>query len=408
MSSMSSKLGRLFACVLIAAFVTVEIRAQTADRTIKIGVLTDLNSLFANASGSGSVTAAQMAVEDFRASYKGIDAQVISADHQNKADIGSAIVRKWLEIDHVDAIVDVPNSSVALAANEAVRGKHIALLASSTATSDLTGPACSPNVIQWTFDTWSLANSTGKSIVESGGDTWFFLTADFTFGQALQRDTAAVVTANGGKVLGAVRHPMNTADFSSFLIQAQASNAKVIGLANSGGDTINSIKQSREFGITQKGQTLAALLFFITDVHTVGLPNAEGLLLTEAFYWDLNEDTRTWSRRFAARNGGRMPTMNHAGVYSSVLAYLRAVLATGSDDGITVVNAIKASKIADPLFGTVVVRADGRAVHDMYLFQVKSETESQGPWDYYKVLKRIPGQDAFRGLDKGGCPLVKG
>jgi len=405
---MPLKLGPVLACVLIAVFVTVEIRAQTADRMIKIGVLTDLNSLFANASGSGSVTAAQMAVEDFRASYKGIDAQVISADHQNKADIGSAIVRKWLEIDHVDAIVDVPNSSVALAANEVVRGKHIALLASSTATSDLTGPACSPNVIQWTFDTWSLANSTGKSIVESGGDTWFFLTADFTFGQALQRDTAAVVTANGGKVLGAVRHPLNTADFSSFLIQAQASNAKVIGLANSGGDTINSIKQAREFGITHKGQTLAALLFFITDVHTVGLPNAEGLLLTEAFYWDLNEDTRTWSRRFAARNGGRMPTMNHAGVYSSVLAYLRAALAAGSDDGITVVNAIKASKIADPLFGTVVVRADGRAVHDMYLFQVKSATESQGLWDYYKVLKRIPGQDAFRGLDKGGCPLVKG
>ena len=408
MSRMSSKLGRLLACVLIAAFVTVEIRAQTADRTIKIGVLTDLNSLFANASGSGSVTAAHMAVEDFRASYKGIDAQVISADHQNKADIGSTIVRKWLEIDHVDAIVDMPNSSVALAANEVVRGKHIALLASSTATSDLTGPACSPNVIQWTFDTWSLANSTGKSIVESGGDTWFFLTSDFTFGQALQRDTAAVITANGGKVLGAVRHPLNTADFSSFLIQAQTSNAKVIGLANSGGDTINSIKQAREFGITQKGQTLAALLFFITDVHTVGLPNAKGLLLTEAFYWDLNEDTRTWSRRFAARTGGRMPTMNHAGVYSSVLAYLRAVLATGSDDGITVVNAIKASKIADPLFGTVMVRADGRAVHDMYLFQVKSATELQGPWDYYKVLKRIPGQDAFRGLDKGGCPLVKG
>jgi branched-chain amino acid transport system substrate-binding protein len=405
---MSLKLGRLLACVLIAAFVTVEIRAQAADRMLTIGVLTDLNSLFANASGNCSVMAAQMAVEDFRALYKGIDAKVIAADHQNKADIGSAIVRKWLEIDHVDAIVDVPNSSVALAANEVVRGKHIALLASSTAASDLTGPACSPNVIQWTFDTWSLANSTGKSIVESGGDTWFFLTSDFTFGQALQRDTAAVVTANGGKVLGAVRHPLNTADFSSFLIQAQASNAKVIGLANSGGDTINSIKQAKEFGITQKGQTLAALLFFITDVHAVGLLNAEGLLLTEAFYWDLNEDTRGWSERFAARNGGRMPTMNHAGVYSSVRAYLRAVLATGSDDGITVVNAIKASKIADPLFGTVTVRADGRAVHDMYLFQVKSAAESKGPWDYYKVVKRIPGQDAFRGLDKGGCPLVKG
>jgi branched-chain amino acid transport system substrate-binding protein len=301
---MSLKLAPLLTCMLAISLSTNEMRAETRDRTIKIGVLTDLNSLFANASGSGSVLAAQMAIEDFGARSKGIDAQVLSADHLNKADIGATIVRKWLESDHVDAIVDVPNSSVALAANEIVRGKHIALLASSTATSDLTGSACSPNVIQWTFDTWSLANSTGKSIVETGGDSWFFVTADFTFGQVLQRDTAAVVTANGGKVVGAVRHPLNTADFSSFLLQAQASQAKVIGLANSGGDAINSIKQAREFGIPQNGRILAALLFFVTDVHTAGLANAAGLLLTEAFYWDLNDDTRAWSTRFAARNAG--------------------------------------------------------------------------------------------------------
>jgi branched-chain amino acid transport system substrate-binding protein len=404
---MSLKLARLLVCMLVISLSANEMRAQTKDRTIKIGVLTDLNSLFAHASGSGSILAAQMAIEDFGARSKGIDALVLSADHQNKADIGATIVRKWLESDRVDAIVDVPNSSVALAANEIVRGKHIALLASSTATSDLTGSACSPNVIQWTFDTWSLANSTGRSIVETGGDSWFFVTADFTFGQVLQRDTAAVVTANGGKVVGAVRHPLNTADFSSFLLQAQASQAKVIGLANSGGDAINSIKQAREFGIPQNGRILAALLFFVTDVHSVGLPDAAGLLLTEAFYWDLNDDTRAWSTRFAARNGGRMPTMNHAGVYSSVLAYLRAVASTGSDDGITVVNAIKNSKIADPLFGPVMVRADGRAVHDMFLFRVKSPGESKGPWDYYSLVKRIPGQEAFRPLNQGGCFLVR-
>jgi branched-chain amino acid transport system substrate-binding protein len=404
---MSLKLARLLTCMLAISLSTNEVRAETRDRTIKIGVLTDLNRLFANASGSGSVLAAQMAIEDFGARSKGVDAQVLSADHQNKADIGATIARKWLESDHVDAIVDVPNSSVALAANEIVRGKHIALLASSTATSELTGSACSPNVIQWTFDTWSLANSTGRSIVETGGDSWFFVTADFTFGQVLQGDTAAVVTANGGKVVGAVRHPLNTADFSSFLLQAQASQAKVIGLANSGGDAINSIKQAREFGIPQKGRTLAALLFFVTDMHAVGLANAAGLFLTEAFYWDLNDDTRAWSTRFAARNGGRMPTMNHAGVYSSVLTYLRAVVSTGSDDGITVVNAIKNSKIADPLFGPVMVRADGRAVHDMFLFQVKSPGESKGPWDYYSLVKRISGQEAFRPLDQGGCSLVR-
>jgi branched-chain amino acid transport system substrate-binding protein len=252
-----------------------------------------------------------------------------------------------------------------------------------------------------------LCSKTPGSIVENGGDSWLFVTADFTFGQVLQRDTAAVVTANGGKVLGAVRHPLNTADFSSFLLQAQASQAKVIGLANSGGDAINSIKQAREFGIPQNGRTLAALLFFVTDVHTVGLANAAGLLLTEAFYWDLNDDTRAWSTRFAVRNGGRMPTMNHAGVYSSVFAYLRAVASTGSDDGITVVNAIKNSKIADPLFGPVMVRADGRAIHDMFLFRVKSPSESKGPWDYYSLVKRIPGEEAFRPINQGGCFVVR-
>jgi len=405
---MSPIIWRVLACIAMVAFVAVGARSETSDRKIRIGVLTDLNSLFADASGKGSVLAAQMAIEDFDASSKGLSVEVISADHQNKADIGADIVRKWLEVDHVDAIVDVPNSSVALAVNEAVRGKHIALLASSTATSDLTGPACSPNAIQWTFDTWSLANSTAKSIVQSGGDTWFFVTSDFTFGQVLQRDATAVILSNGGKVLGAVRHPLNTGDFSSFLLQAQASQSKVIGLANSGGDTINSIKQAQEFRVTQNGQKLAALLFFVTDVHAVGLPTAQGLLLTEAFYWDLNPETRAWSSRFAARNGGRMPTMNHAGVYSSILAYLGAVVASGSDDGITIVNAIKQSNIVDPLFGKVTVRSDGRAVHDMFLFQVKSPAESSGAWDYYKLVKRIPGWEAFRAPDQGGCPIVRG
>jgi branched-chain amino acid transport system substrate-binding protein len=381
--------------------------AEISDGTVRIGVLNDQSSLYADAAGPGSVLAAQMAVEDFGPFGPGIKVEVVSADHQNKPDVGSAIVRRWLDVDGVDAIVDVPNSGVALAVNEIVRGTRHAFLASSTASSDLTGKFCSPNTVQWTFDTWSVANATVKSVTQRGGSSWFFLTADYAFGYALERDGSAAVAANGATVVGSVRHPIGTSDFSSFLLQAQASKAKVIGLANAGGDTSTAIKQAAEFGIPQGGQTIAALLAFISDIHSLGLQTAQGLLFTEAFYWDLTDDTRAWSRRFAARNGGKMPTMNHAGVYSSVLAYLNAVKSANSDDGSVVVSEMKKGPIDDKLFGRVVVRADGRAIHNMYLFKVKAPSESKGPWDYYTLVNTIPADQAFRPLDQGGCPMVK-
>ena len=361
-------------------------RAEISNGVVKIGVLNDQSSLYADAAGPGSVLAAQMAVEDFGSIAPGIKIEVVSADHQNKPDVGSALTRRWLDVDGVDAILDVPNSGVALAVNEIVRGSRHAFLASSTASSDLTGKACSPNTVQWTFDTWSVA---------------------YAFGYALERDATAAIAANGAKVIGSVRHPTGTSDFSSFLLQAQSSKAKVIGLANAGGDTSVAIKQASEFGIPQGGQTLAALLVFISDIHAIGLQTAQGLLFTEAFYWDLNDRTREWSKRFAARNNGKMPTMNHAGVYSSVLAYLGAVKATNSDDGAEAIAKMKESPIDDSLFGRVVVRADGRAIHDMYLFRAKKPEESKGPWDYYSLVSTIPADRAFRPLDQGGCALVR-
>jgi branched-chain amino acid transport system substrate-binding protein len=391
----------------IATMASMGARAEISNAVVKIGVLNDQSSLYADAAGPGSVLAAQMAVEDFGAIAPGIKIEVVSADHQNKPDVGSALTRRWLEVDGVDAILDVPNSGVALAVNEIVRGSRHAFLASSTASSDLTGKACSPNTVQWTFDTWSVANATVRSVTERGGSPWFFLTADYAFGYALERDATAAIGANGGKVLGSVRHPTGTSDFSSFLLQAQSSKAKVIGLANAGGDTSVAIKQASEFGIPQGGQTMAALLVFVTDIHAIGLQTAQGLLFTEAFYWDLNDKTREWSKRFAARNKGKMPTMNHAGVYSSVLAYLGAVKATNSDDGAEAIAKMKESPIDDSLFGRVVVRADGRAIHDMYLFKVKKPEESKGPWDYYSLVSTIPADQAFRPLDQGGCALVK-
>jgi branched-chain amino acid transport system substrate-binding protein len=382
-------------------------RAEISNGVVKIGVLNDQSSLYADAAGPGSVLAAQMAVEDFGSIAPGIKIEVVSADHQNKPDVGSALTRRWLDVDGVDAILDVPNSGVALAVNEIVRGSRHAFLASSTASSDLTGKACSPNTVQWTFDTWSVANATVRSVTERGGSPWFFLTADYAFGYALERDATAAIAANGAKVIGSVRHPTGTSDFSSFLLQAQSSKAKVIGLANAGGDTSVAIKQASEFGIPQGGQTLAALLVFISDIHAIGLQTAQGLLFTEAFYWDLNDRTREWSKRFAARNNGKMPTMNHAGVYSSVLAYLGAVKATNSDDGAEAIAKMKESPIDDSLFGRVVVRADGRAIHDMYLFRAKKPEESKGPWDYYSLVSTIPADRAFRPLDQGGCALVR-
>lgn len=399
---------RLGVSAIIATVVLslARVQAQISDGVVRLGVLNDQSSLYADAAGPGSVLAARMAVEDFGSLGPNIKIEVVAADHQNKPDVGSAIVRRWLDVAGVDAIVDVPNSGVALVINEIIRGSNHAFVASSTASSDLSGKFCSPNTVQWTHDTWSVANATVKSVAQLGGSSWFFLTADYAFGYALERDGSAAVVANGAKVVGSVRHPLGTSDFSSFLLQAQSSGAKVLGLANAGGDTSLAIKQASEFGLPQGGQTVAALLAFITDVHSLGLQTAQGLLLTEAFYWDMNDDTRAWSKRFAARNGGKMPTMNHAGVYSSVLAYLNAVKATNSDDGKVAVAEMKRAPIEDKLFGRVVVRPDGRAIHNMYLFKVKTPDESKAPWDYYTLLSTISADQAFRPMDQGGCALV--
>ena len=381
--------------------------AQISDGVIKIGILNDQSSLYADLSGQGSVVAARMAAEDFGAAAKGIKVEVVFADHQNKADVGSNVARQWYDTDKVDVIVDVPNSAVALAVSQITREKGKALLVSGAATSDLSGKACSPNTIHWTYDTWALANGTGKAIVKTGGDTWFFITADYAFGHALERDTEAVVLANGGKVLGKVRHPLNTADFSSFLLQAQASKAKIIGLANAGSDTTNAIKQAAEFGIVKGGQNLAGLLVFITDVHALGLQTAQGLIFTEAFYWDMNDKTRAFAKRFAERDRGIHPTMIHAGVYSAVFHYLKAVEALKTDDGTKVIARMKEIPTDDPLFGKGTVRMDGRKIHPMYLFEVKKPAESKAPWDYYKVRATTPADEAFRPLNQGDCALVK-
>ncbi len=362
---------RLFSIAAVAgALACGTAYAQTADDVTKIGVLNDMSGLYSDITGPGSVVAAQMAVEDFGAKQKGMKVEIVSADHQNKPDVGTNIARTWIDVDKVDVIVDVPTSSVALAISEVVREKNKVFLVSGAAASDLTGPKCSPNTIHWTYDTWALANGTGKALVKTGGDSWFFLTADYAFGHALERDTAATVEANGGKVLGKIRHPLNTSDFSSYLLQAQSSKAKVIGLANAGGDTINSIKQGAEFGIVKGGQNFAGLLVFISDVHALGLASAQGLVLTESWYWDMNDANREFAKKFSAANKGKYPTMVQAGVYGKM----------------------KAMPTDDKLFGKGTIRADGRKIHDMYLFEVKKPEESKYPWDYYKVLPSAQGR----------------
>jgi len=381
-------------------------QSQVSDNVVRIGVLTDMASLYTDLAGRGSEVAARMAVEDFGAQKKGLRVEIVSADHQNKADVGSNIARQWYDVDKVDVIVDVPNSGVALAVNQITRDKGKAFLVSGAASADLTGKACSPNTIHWTYDTWMLANGTGEAIVKTGGDSWFFLTADYAFGHALERDTEAVVARNGGRVVGKVRHPLNTQDFSSFLLQAQSSRAKIIGLANAGGDTTNSIKQAAEFGIVKGGQNLAGLLVFLTDVHALGLPTAQGLILTETFYWDMNDQTRAFARRFAAANRGIHPTMVHAGVYSSVLHYLKAVEAAKTDDGSRIIAQMKSMPTEDPLFGKGSIRADGRKIHPAYLMEVKRPAESKGAWDYHRLRATIPAERAFRPLADGGCPLA--
>ena len=384
-------------------------QAAISGGVVKVGVLSDMSGIYADLGGKGSVLAAKMAAEDYvKATGSKLKIEVVSADHQNKPDVGSSIARKWYDSEGVDAILDVPTSSVALAVSQVTKEKNKVMVNSGAGSSDLTGKDCSPNTVHWTYDTWMLAHGTGSAIVKNGGDSWFFMTADYAFGQALERDTSAVVKAAGGKVVGDVKVPMGTSDYSSFLLQAQASKAKIIGLANAGADTTNSIKQAAEFGIVAGGQKLAGLLVFITDVHSLGLKTAQGLQLTETFYWDLNDGTRAWSKRFAAANGGNEPTMVQAGVYAGLLHYLKAVDAIQDDsDGVKVVNEMKKLPTDDPLFGKGTIRVDGRKIHPAYLFEVKKPSESKGPWDLYKLQQTIPADKAFRPLNEGGCPLVK-
>jgi branched-chain amino acid transport system substrate-binding protein len=378
-----------------------------AEAVVKIGVIYDFSGPYADIGGQGAVVAARMAIEDF-GTGKGVRGEVVWADHQNKTDVAMNIGRRWYDQDGVEAVFGVGNSGIALALSALTREKNKVLIDTASATSDLTGPKCSPNTIHWTYDTWELAHGTGSATVKTGGNTWFFVTADYTFGAALERDTAAVVVAEGGKVLGSVRHPLATQDFSSFLLQAQASGAQIIGLANTGGDAINAIKQASEFGIIQRGQKLAGLLVFITDIHSLGLKTAQGLLLTSPFYWDLNDGTRAFSDRFM-KVMNRRPTMVQAGVYSAVLHYLKAVSAVGSaKDALKVIAQMKAVPAEDPLFGRSTVRADGRVIHDSYLFEVKKPEESKGPWDYYRLISTTAAERAFRPMSEGGCPLVAG
>jgi branched-chain amino acid transport system substrate-binding protein len=403
----------LIICALSApVFVTTAVaqqsstRVEISDDVVKIGVLNDMSSLYSDGTGKGSLTAAQMAVADFGGNVRGKPIEVIGADHLNKPDVGSTIARTWYDTNKVDVIVDVPTSSVALAVQQITREKNRVFLISGAGASDLTGPACSPNGIHWTYDTYALSNVAGRAMVARGEDTWFFITADYAFGQSLERDAANVVKTGGGKVLGAARAPLNTQDFSSFLLQAQASKAKIVALANAGGDTQNAIKQAYEFGLQRQGQKILALLLNITDAHSLGMQAAQGMIATEGFYWDMDDASRAFSKRFFEKEG-HMPTMIQAGVHSAVMHCLKAVAATGTDEAKAVVTQMKAMPINDFFAKNGRIRDDGRMVHDMYLVQVKSPGESKNEWDLYKVLATVPGDDAYRPLAEGGCPLVK-
>jgi branched-chain amino acid transport system substrate-binding protein len=381
-------------------------KAQISDDVVKIGVLTDMSSLYADATGKGSLAAVQMAVADYGGKVKGKPVEVVSADHQNKPDVGVSIARNWYDNEKVDAIFDVPTSSVALPISALTREKNKININSGGGSSDITGAACSPNTVHWTYDTYALSNVAGKAMVKRGEDTWFFVTADYACGMALERDAANVVKESGGTVVGDVRHPLNSSDFSSFLLQAQASKAKVVALANAGGDTTNALKQASEFGITKGGQKMIALLMEITDAHALGAKETQGLIVTDAFYWDMNDETRAFSKRFYDKIG-RMPTMIQAGLYSATMHYLKAIEAIGSDEAPKVMAQMRAMPINDFFAHGGFIRIDGRMVHDMYLFEVKKPEESKGEWDLYKLLATVPGEQAFRPLDKGGCPLVK-
>ncbi|MBV8191448.1 MAG: ABC transporter substrate-binding protein [Alphaproteobacteria bacterium] len=380
--------------------------AQFSGDVVKIGVATDMSSLYADINGPGAVIATQMAIDDFGGTVLGKKIELLTGDIQNKADVAATLAGRWYDSEGVDMILGAGASSSSIAIQNVAGEKKKIFLAPDPASSDITGKLCNAYTVQWVYDTAALANGTGSAVVKAGGKTWFFLTADYAFGYALQRDVAAVVNKNGGKVLGEVRHPINTSDFSSFLLQAQDSKAQVIGLANAGGDTINSIKQASEFSITKSGQKLAGLLVFVTDVNSLGLERTQGLNLTEAFYWDLNDKTRAFSKRFAEKHKGRMPTSVQAGFYSATLAYLNAVKAKGTDDADKVMAQLKSGGWEDPVFGKSWIRQDGRNMHDVYLFEVKKPSESKGPWDFYKLVSTIPAEEAFRPLDQGNCPLI--
>jgi branched-chain amino acid transport system substrate-binding protein len=405
MNTMKSLAAVVAAGLALAASGTAA-KAQISDDVVKIGVLTDMSSLYADATGKGSLAAVQMAVADYGGKVKGKPVEVISADHQNKPDVGVGIARNWYDNEKVDAIFDVPTSSVALPISALTREKNKIHINSGGGSSDLTGIACSPNTVHWTYDTYSLSNVAGKAMVKRGEDTWFFVTADYAFGLALERDAANVVKESGGKVIGQVRHPLNSSDFSSFLLQAQASKSKVVALANAGGDTTNALKQASEFGLTKGGQKMIALLQEITDTHSLGIKETQGLIVTDAFYWDMNDETRAFSKRFNEKVG-HMPTMIQAGLYSATMHYLKAIEAIDTDEAPKVMAQMRATPVNDFFAHNGKIRIDGRMVHDMYLFEVKKPEESKGEWDLYKLIATVPGDEAFRPLDKGGCPLVK-
>ncbi len=378
--------------------------AEISDGVVKVGVMSDMSGTYSDLSGPGSALAAQMAIDDFGGKVLGKPIELVTADHQNKADIAANKAREWFDADKVDVIADLPTSSCALAVMEVAKQKNRVTLISTGASTKITNANCTATNVHWTYDTYALAVGTGRAVVANGGDTWFFLTADYAFGHSLEEDTAAVVKASGGKVLGAVRHPFPNADFSSFLLQAQASGAKIIGLANAGADTTNAIKQAKEFGITPT-QTLAGLLVFITDIRALGLETAQGMMLTTGFYWDRNDETRAWSKRFAEKHKAQ-PTMGQAGVYSALMHYFKAIEAAGTDEAVATVNKMKELPINDMFAKNGKIRADGRMVHDMYLAQVKTPAESKGDWDYYKILRTIPGDEAYMPLEKSTCSLV--
>jgi len=391
---------------LISLMPSSSVFAQQAGQPLKIGILSDLSSVYSDIGGSGNVEATKMAIEEFGGSMFGTPIELLTADPQNKPDTAASIVRKWYENDGVDMIIDMPTSATALAGMELSKQFEKIMIITDAASSDITGKSCSPFTAHWTYDTYANAQTVGGAIVKNGGDTWFFITADYVFGHSIERDTGEVVKAAGGKVLGSVKHPLNTPDFSSYLLQAQSSKAKIIGLANGGGDTINAIKQAGEFGIVSGGQNLAAIVMFISDVHSLGLKLAQGLIITEAYYWDLNDRTRAFGKRFFERMK-RMPTMNQAATYSATLHYLKAVQTAGTKETRPVMAKMRATPVRDAFTDNGILREDGRMVHSMFLFEVKKPEESKGPWDYYKVLAEVPGDQAFSPLNEGGCPLVK-